>query len=66
MIFIKSLTIILVQIFRHYIRILLLLPPLGDILFKYQSGLKCRSNCFFNRLVDDWNSLPSFTVYLLL
>ena len=27
-------------------------------LFKYQSRLNCRSNYFFNRVINDWNNLP--------
>ena len=31
-------------------------------LFKYRSRLNCRSNYFFNRLINDWNNLPAFVV----
>ena len=31
-------------------------------LFKYHSRLSCRSNYFFNRLINDWNNLPAFVV----
>ena len=31
-------------------------------LFKYRSRLNCRSNYFFNKLINDWNNLPAFVV----
>ena len=31
-------------------------------LFKYRSRLNCRSNYFFNKLINDWNNLPDFVV----
>ena len=32
-------------------------------LFKYCSRLNCRSNYFFNKLINDLNSLPAFVVH---
>jgi len=31
-------------------------------LFKYRSRLLCRSNYFFNRIINDWNQLPASVV----
>ena len=31
-------------------------------LFKHHSRWNCRSNYFFNRLINDWNNLPPFVV----
>ena len=31
-------------------------------LFKYRSRLNCRSNYFFNRVINDWNNLPDTVV----
>ena len=31
-------------------------------LFKYRSRLNCRSNYFFNRVINDWNNLPHTVV----
>jgi len=31
-------------------------------LFKFCTRLNCRTNYFFNRLVNDWNNLPEFIV----
>ena len=31
-------------------------------LFKSFSGLKCRSDYFFNRILNDWNGLPDYVV----
>jgi len=31
-------------------------------LFKFRTRLNCRTNYFFNRLVNDWNNLPDFIV----
>ena len=30
-------------------------------LFKYRSRLNCRSNYFFNRVINDWNNLIIFS-----
>ena len=31
-------------------------------LFKYRSRLLCRSNYFFNKIINDWNQLPATNV----
>jgi len=31
-------------------------------LFKYRSRLLCRSNYFFNRIINNWNQLPATVV----
>ena len=58
-------TTILVRTFVHYIPTQILLP-LEDTslnyLSSYRSRLNCRSNYFFNKLINDWNNLPAFVV----
>ena len=43
-----------------------ILLPLEDTslnyLSSYHSRLNCRSNYFFNKLINDWNNLPAFVV----
>jgi len=37
-------------------------PPQEDVISGYLTRLKCRNDYFLNRVLNDWNSLPNYTV----
>jgi len=58
----------MLSVFLSLLLLYILTPPppsLGVIVincFKFCTRLNCRTNYFYNRLINDWNNLPDFIV----